>query len=649
MSEKSAVVPTAVAAGGKSKNPYANDTGEKSRLLPRGTGKAEKGVVISDADDEEDSKGNMLVFYFGLMLICALGNRLFGRLVVYPMHNYPLFVGLLLVAVYIPACFAYVIPTLMFTNKITKEQTEIPKYKFAVMGAFDAIASLLQTFFINYITSSTLVVLVGQSAIPISMIVSKLTLKSTYTVAQYMGAAVVMMGIVAVLLPKFILPPPAQQPHIPDAPADPYSLSGDGDLLEQSAAPASDFNSSTTMQLVWVMVQVLSCVPMCLSSVYKEKALGEVEIDVTYLNGWVAVFQFILAIPLCIPSAGVQGIPLSNLIPNMYGGFRCWMGENSVTEDDNPYDQKLDNCTMAPLFLTGFIFFNVLYNFLTVVILKFGSANILWLASTILVPLTNVAFSLKCMPGSAPMTVFDLIGLLIIMMGLVIYRFSDQLLATWHYLLGRVKLPDEIKRENLKKRISRQLERKQVRYMGLNQIENINALVDTRVSRAQMELLIRTPQTIRENYLLSVGVDPSPHLTVRSYAQRSPLPMQRDVNGHPLHEFSPLTSRADSFAERGRTGNTATFANLAANTSAMRDGGDDGRDFKPMGRGDSFIGVAAPRPFLAASAETRSRVGSNAPPLSPSTRTRSRNNSRTEDNRYGSIGERGMGSNDSKV
>jgi hypothetical protein len=41
---------------------------------------------------------------------------------------------------------------------------------------------------------------------------------------------------------------------------------------------------------------------MTLSSVYKEKALGETEIDVVYLNGWVAIYQFIIGIALGIPS-----------------------------------------------------------------------------------------------------------------------------------------------------------------------------------------------------------------------------------------------------------------------------------------------------------------------------------------------------------
>lgn len=57
--------------------------------------------------------------------------------------------------------------------------------------------------------------------------------------------------------------------------------------------------------------QVLSCIPMCLSSVYKEKALGDDDMDVIYLNGWVAVFGFMSSLVFAAPSAYAMGLPVS--------------------------------------------------------------------------------------------------------------------------------------------------------------------------------------------------------------------------------------------------------------------------------------------------------------------------------------------------
>ena len=97
---------------------------------------------------------------------------------------------------------------------------------------------------------------------------------------------------------------------------------------------------------------------------------------------------------------------------------------------------------MAPLFVTTFLCFNVAYNFLIIVVLKHGSANILWMASTVIVPLSNVAFSLKFMPGSHPLHLWDLIGLGVIMSGLVIYRFTASIITFFHHMFYKVSIEE---------------------------------------------------------------------------------------------------------------------------------------------------------------------------------------------------------------
>ncbi|KAJ1433809.1 hypothetical protein B484DRAFT_447043 [Ochromonadaceae sp. CCMP2298] len=494
---------------------------ERQRLLPplapsRTTSYSKRPVrppmaspIIKLEELEEDKESGNLVIYFLLMLVFALGNRVFGRLETYPLHNYPIFLSMVLCLVYVPVCFAYIIPAMMFTNNITEEQVQIPKYKFAVMGAYDSLAGLLSTFAVNYIASASTVVLVQQSAIPISMLVSFLTLGSRYTNAQYLGASIVMGGIVLVLIPSFM----------------------GGAQTDASGAAVDPMG-----QLLWIGVLVISCVPMCLSSVYKEKALGEVEIDCTYLNGWVAIFQLLIGIPLCIPSSLVQGMPVSNILPNIYQGFLCWGGINSVTEENNPYNQPLDNCAAGPLMVTTFLFFNVIYNFLIVVILKYGSANILWLASTMIVPLSNVVFSLKFIPGSKPMGPMDLVGLVVIMLGLVVYRFSSQVIELYEYLTGKSLDPEEIKKRLMLRKLALSVERKQINYVGLNQLESLQGVVDTRVARAELLSLFRSPKIIRDNYLLKLGVQPSPRFSVSSSGR------DRDMEGG--------VARANSIDER---------------------------------------------------------------------------------------------------
>jgi hypothetical protein len=372
------------------------------------------------------------------------------------------------------------------TNWITKEQRDISKYKFAVMGGLDSISGIMATFAVNYISNASLIVLVQQSAIPISMVISRISLNARYTTSQYVGAGIVLSGIVLVLAPTFLAP----------AATDPTTAAATGGSSE----------------LLWLIILVISCIPMTLSSVYKEKALGEVDIDIMYLNGWVAVFQTLFAIPLCFPSASVTGLSWNEIPSNLYGGFLCSFGINSITEATERY--HIDNCSAAPLYVSLYLSFNLVYNILIVVILKYGSANILWMASTVIVPLSNVAFSLKITPGNKPLNKMDIVGLVVIMLGLLVYRFTTQLLTVYKLLITSSLTSDEIKQQKKLQKIKNKEEKKQIKLIGLNQLEGLNALIDLRMNIAERSDFYRTSEQVRGEFLWKLGIPPSPHVTV---------------------------------------------------------------------------------------------------------------------------------------
>lgn len=382
--------------------------------------------------------GSFLAMVFVVYVLVALMNRLFQKLQTIPMYNYPVFLNLLTTGAYVPISFAYIIPMIHCGTAITKEQTRIPKYKFLIMGMLDCVASAMQIFAVNFITNAGTIVLVQQSAIPISMAVSKLTLGADYNRAQYIGATIVCAGIFLVLSPQLV----------------------------GTVNPSSENGHN---QVLWSFVMMVSCIPMASSSVYKEYALRDDDIDVVYLNGWVATFQFLLCIPLAIPSAWAIDLPLTDLPQNVYDGWFCFLGHSSVkesdawswqgddpsstiekagsglrflmrgllsTDDGGNFNQVGDDdssthraplledkCQTAPLYVSMYILFNVTYNILVIMILKFGSANMMFLGSTALVPLTNALFCLHFIPGHKPMQMTDFLGLIVIMAGITTYRF----------------------------------------------------------------------------------------------------------------------------------------------------------------------------------------------------------------------------------
>jgi hypothetical protein len=79
------------------------------------------------------------------MVFVGLMNKVFNKLQTIPMYNYPNFLNLLTSFVYIPVCFAYIIP-MARNGGIPPEQFEVPKRDFAIMGALDACAGIMQIF-----------------------------------------------------------------------------------------------------------------------------------------------------------------------------------------------------------------------------------------------------------------------------------------------------------------------------------------------------------------------------------------------------------------------------------------------------------------------------------------------------------------------
>lgn len=308
------------------------------------------------------------------------------------MYNYANFLNLLTTFVYIPFCFAYIIPAIHY-KIIPPEQVKMSKKPFAVMGTLDAVAGILQIFSATYLPGP-LLILLSQAAIPVSMIISKYLLKATYNKYQYIGAFIVAAGIIVVLAP---------------------TLSGGGSIL-------------------WSLMMIFSTVPMTLSSVYKEIALGETELDPMYLNGWIAVFQLLFSLALCAPASQASDppVPINQLPQNLYDGMMCYFGVDSISCDGEGDDCVADRCyPRAPIYVTIYIIFNQFYNLLIILILKYGSANLLYMALTLMVPLGNVAFTLPFVPSNQPLLPTDIVGLVVICIGLGCYRFAAKIIEKY--------------------------------------------------------------------------------------------------------------------------------------------------------------------------------------------------------------------------
>mmetsp|Transcript_26995 Transcript_26995/g.57837 ORF Transcript_26995/g.57837 Transcript_26995/m.57837 type:complete len:598 (+) Transcript_26995:95-1888(+) len=450
-----------------------------------GPAAADAGGVIDTDPSMSSQQETKLLITFLLMVIVGTANKVFQKLQAIPMYNYPNSLNLLQNFVYVPLCFAYILPVSRFglmNNAIPAEMTKMSKKPFVIMGFLDCLTCMLLTFAAVYLPGS-LLILLPQAAIPISMILSKKMKGDRYAKYQYMGALVVVLGILVVLEPL------VTQRHVSDFTCEAYdqdefcalceeemtaegclshrtegtskSNSGGSFLVQpwderaddhvilrslaqsnssasaaddhfgelcnwvptDSAQPSSSGSTETT--LLWSIVTILACIPMTLSSIYKEMALSgsQTDIDPIFLNGWVAFFQLLFSFPLSIPAGMTSNPPVTpqDLPKNIFDGIKCYLGISTITSGCHPDD----NCHDSPLYVNVFLVFNVCFNILIVYILKFGSANVLFMASTVMVPIGNLAFALPFMPGSTPLKDSDIAGLMVILLGLVTYRFGN--------------------------------------------------------------------------------------------------------------------------------------------------------------------------------------------------------------------------------
>jgi drug/metabolite transporter (DMT)-like permease len=281
-------------------------------------------------------------------------------------YNYPNFLNLFSTFMYIPICFAYIVPVARYgwlNGAISPDQLALSKFPFIIMGALDCLAGMMQIFATVYLPGP-LLVLLTQATIPCSMILSRHITGERYSVQQYAGASVVVLGIAIVLFPVLTH---ARAPDFYCEAVDPIA-NDDCTVCQEKATQdsclfsngginyttASDSNSSDlichwipyseaakeeeALTFMWSLVMLASVIPMTLSTIYKEMALGgALEIDPVYLNGWIAIFQFLFSLLLAVPAGWMASpsVTPEKLPENIWDGWLCFGGLGTFLFVDN--------------------------------------------------------------------------------------------------------------------------------------------------------------------------------------------------------------------------------------------------------------------------------------------------------------------------
>jgi hypothetical protein len=148
------------------------------------------------------------------------------------------------------------------------------------------------------------------------------------------------------------------------------------------------------------------------------------------VNAWVALFQT-LATPILLPLTSVPGfsdVPLNQVPAEFWNGAKCFVGINTYIGD------RCDT-RMVWLHVCVYLFINIFYNIFLLMVIKFGSASLLYISSALILPLANISFTMPWIMDEFPdsfkkysssLSVYDIVGLVVILVGLVLYRLMPE-------------------------------------------------------------------------------------------------------------------------------------------------------------------------------------------------------------------------------
>ncbi|GMH87395.1 hypothetical protein TrST_g11883 [Triparma strigata] len=310
-----------------------------------------------------------------------------------PTHNYEFFVSQWTTLLYIVPSLVVVMykvtkmnPLARRAHKIEIQSTQNIYWK---MGLLDAASSTLGAIG-GALTPGQLQTLLGQTIIPITILLSIVYIKEKFKTNQIVGAVLILLGSILASVP-FLL--------------------GGSDDDEGSTSSAS-----SSADMASILIFASSIVPAAMSNVYKEANMKEKDLEVYTTTTFISIWQELLGfafLPLLMLKA-FGGLSQGEILKQMEYGYECYNERPPLEGDD---------CSGAFSLFWIYVLINWLLNVLLLILTKEGSAVMLVIANALALPITNVAFSVQAIMGDdvEPFSAYDLLGLLLVIVGFLVY------------------------------------------------------------------------------------------------------------------------------------------------------------------------------------------------------------------------------------
>ena len=341
--------------------------------------------------------------YLVIYVLSGTGTNLALRLLLNRMHAFQFFVVQSSCLMYIPFTASFlIVDTFRKRMRLRLVLNREVNKRFLFMAFLDCVANFLVICGAAH-TNLAFQTLIPQAVIPVSMILGALLLGSTFTGWQVSGAASVMFGVLIVCIP---------------------TLTG---TTGTTGKPDMAF---------WTFMLFLSNVPLSLSALVKELVLHHRsrDVPVSYLNTAVSFLQLMMGFILA--PLGLAGVKPGQLTAQLRDGYSCLVGTLSSHAEcgEGSMPEYLAFCLLM---------FSMNISLLFVV--RHGSSSIMYAASALVLPLSNMVNTLPLImgPSASPLDTYTLAGLAPILLGILLYANAKPTKAASEMPAGRpVQYPE---------------------------------------------------------------------------------------------------------------------------------------------------------------------------------------------------------------
>eukprot|EP01104_Vermistella_antarctica_P016073 TRINITY_DN5408_c0_g1_i1.p1 TRINITY_DN5408_c0_g1~~TRINITY_DN5408_c0_g1_i1.p1 ORF type:complete len:454 (-),score=81.84 TRINITY_DN5408_c0_g1_i1:51-1412(-) len=253
-----------------------------------------------------------------------------------------------------------------------------------------ALGDQLADFMIIYgqtATSGNITPVYMQTTIPSTMFFSFIFLGARYRLTHYLAGLIILGGII------------------------------------YTAYVAQYQEGGPSNQVYGNLLVIGSAIPAAVSAVVKELCLARKRMDMYYINAWESIFQFVLGI-LLIPMVMIVPNPAAGIPSTLDGMYTYFLDSAKCVGEINSVGAHLPNdqiCMGIPCYpdATGsdmstcimkdccdygggpawfeiilFVLCDSLYNIFLLLIIKIGSASLMFFANALIIPATAVAFTM---------------------------------------------------------------------------------------------------------------------------------------------------------------------------------------------------------------------------------------------------------------